>query len=270
MRSSIADILDSLAQASRCARGYERVSFDGHSDWRPSMANLEWLHRPVIIIPEDITKEDCLHVVVDAGHIGVESQLVDDASLKTIRDKQSQQYSPEDWRQLEALMYDKFIIQLQATQIVLGDRLEACMNALQSDQAGPLHVLGKINMDWTAESSIVSHLPNFARFKMSGHLPDLSINFSDRKYRSLMRMIDIAVPHFGSISPSDVAAAAQTADQKAGLRTTSLSGRSRSKSVSYAADFDDDDSLLDDAEDEKDSFFEAPEYKDAVRFVLFD
>lgn len=38
---------------------------------------------------------------------------------------------------------------------------------------------------------------NLAQFKVSGTLPSLQINLSDTKYKSLMRLIDACVPHFG-------------------------------------------------------------------------
>jgi vacuolar protein sorting-associated protein 13A/C len=37
---------------------------------------------------------------------------------------------------------------------------------------------------------------NLAQFKVSGTLPTLQVNFSDSKYRSLMRLVDVCIPHF--------------------------------------------------------------------------
>lgn len=62
---------------------------------------------------------------------------------------------------------------------------------------GNLHLLERINIDLTAQNSIVPSARNLSRFKVQGKLPSLHVNFSDSKYKTIMRLIDIAVPHFG-------------------------------------------------------------------------
>ncbi len=37
---------------------------------------------------------------------------------------------------------------------------------------------------------------NLARFKVSGKLPALQLNFSDSKYHSILRLIDVTIPKF--------------------------------------------------------------------------
>lgn len=44
--------------------------------------------------------------------------------------------------------------------------------------------------------SIVPAARSLAKFKLSGTLPTLQVNFSDSKYKSLMRLIDVCIPHF--------------------------------------------------------------------------
>lgn len=56
-------------------------------------------------------------------------------------------------------------------------------------------------MDFEVQNSIVPTAYNLARFKVSGNLPTLQLNMSDIKYRSLMRLIDVCVPHFGDDAP---------------------------------------------------------------------
>ena len=46
------------------------------------------------------------------------------------------------------------------------------------------------------QNSIVPTAYNLARFKISGHLPSLQVNLSDTKYKALMRLIDVGIPHF--------------------------------------------------------------------------
>jgi len=56
-------------------------------------------------------------------------------------------------------------------------------------------------MDFEVQNSIVPTAYNLARFKVSGTLPTLQLNMSDVKYRSLMRLIDVCIPHFGDDAP---------------------------------------------------------------------
>lgn len=56
-------------------------------------------------------------MVIDAGHISIESELVDKKAVRDIRNKRHQQYDREDFEHLEALMYDKFTVQLEDAQV---------------------------------------------------------------------------------------------------------------------------------------------------------
>lgn len=55
--------------------------------------------------------------MLDAGHIAVESKLADQDQLKEVQSKRGRQYSDEDFRQLEDLMYDKMSLRLESTQV---------------------------------------------------------------------------------------------------------------------------------------------------------
>lgn len=46
------------------------------------------------------------------------------------------------------------------------------------------------------QNSIVPTAYTLARLKVAGHLPALQVNMSDTKYKSLMRLIDVSIPHF--------------------------------------------------------------------------
>lgn len=79
---------------------------------------------------------------------------------------------------------------------MLGEDLKSCRDALTSKDHDNLHLLERTNIDLQVQNSIVPTAYNLARFKVSGHLPTLQVNLSDTKYKTLMRLIDIAVPHF--------------------------------------------------------------------------
>lgn len=84
---------------------------------------------------------------------------------------------------------------------MIGDDIQACRKALTSPERDTLHLLERINMDFEVQNSIVPTAYNLARFKVSGTLPTLQLNMSDIKYRSLMRLIDVCIPHFGDDAP---------------------------------------------------------------------
>ncbi|KIK70982.1 hypothetical protein GYMLUDRAFT_33082 [Collybiopsis luxurians FD-317 M1] len=154
------------------------------------------MNAPIIIIPEDITTMNCKHLIIDAGHIAIESELADKAAIRAVHLKRSQKYSEEDYKQLEALMYDKMSLRLQSAQFVIGNDLNLCREALKSNSHDTLHLLERINIDLQIQNSIVPTALNLARFKVSGKLPSLQVNLSDTKYKSLMRLIDVCIPKF--------------------------------------------------------------------------
>jgi vacuolar protein sorting-associated protein 13A/C len=64
-----------------------------------------------------MTRKDCQHIVLDAGHISVKSDLADKTALNEIKAKENQEYKDEDYQRLESLMYDKFYVKLESAQV---------------------------------------------------------------------------------------------------------------------------------------------------------
>ena len=92
------------------------------------------LNAPIIIVPEEyvvedhigsdvsncarsITTNNCRHLVVDAGHISVISQLGNKEAIKEIQAKRKLDYTDEDYRRLETMMYDKVSVRLKDAQV---------------------------------------------------------------------------------------------------------------------------------------------------------
>ncbi|KAI2601996.1 vacuolar protein sorting-associated protein 13 [Hypoxylon sp. NC1633] len=155
------------------------------------------LQAPLIIIPQSIRTEKSTCLILDAGHISVNSELVDKGTLKQIQDKHNQRFSEEDYKQLESLMYDRFLVRLTSTQVLIGPSIEETKSQLvEKDDSRMLHIVEKINVDFVVALSILPKAPNLTKVKVSGHLPVLQAIVSDTKYKSLMRLIDVAVPKF--------------------------------------------------------------------------
>ncbi|OTB12018.1 hypothetical protein K445DRAFT_26054 [Daldinia sp. EC12] len=155
------------------------------------------LQAPLIIIPQSIKTARSTCLILDAGHISVNSELVDKGTLKQIQDKHNQQFSDEDFKQLESLMYDRFLVKLTSTQVLIGPSIEETKSQLiEKDDSRMLHIVEKINVDFVVALSILPKAPNLTKVKVSGHMPVLQAMASDTKYKSLMKLIDVAIPKF--------------------------------------------------------------------------
>ena len=66
-------------------------------------------------------------MIIDAGHISIESDLADKKAVQAIYQKRNQQYNEEDYQHLESLMYDKMSLKLQDAQVIpLFVEVETC------------------------------------------------------------------------------------------------------------------------------------------------
>lgn len=160
------------------------------------------LQAPLIIIPQSITTPKSTCLILDAGHISVNSELVQKEVLKQMQEKEHQASSDEDFRQLESLMYDRFLVKLTSTQVLIGPSIDDTKSQLlEKDDARMYHIVEKINLDFVVALSILPRAPNLAKVKIEGHMPVLHATVSDTKYKSLMRLIDVAIPRFGGDEP---------------------------------------------------------------------
>ncbi|KZT02705.1 vacuolar protein sorting-associated protein 13 [Laetiporus sulphureus 93-53] len=218
------------------------------------------LNAPIIIIPEDITTHECKHLVIDAGHIAIESQLGNKDAIKEIQAKRKQEYTEEDYKRLESMMYDRLSVRLKDTQFLVGNDLQSCMDALTSEGHDNLHLLERITLDLQVQNSIVPTAYNLSRFKISGHLPSLQVNLSDTKYKSLMRLIDVTVPNFDG--DEDKAVARPTLGPHVSGAFRLPSGLFDSGKAEYSVDDGQSETASvasDDHEDEEEEFFDAGE-----------
>jgi len=78
------------------------------------------------------------------------------------------------------------------------------MNALSPAGAGDkkLHVVERINLEFGIQITIIPDAPNLPKCKVRGKLPSLRLNFSNTKYKGLMRLVDVAIPKFGDPAPA--------------------------------------------------------------------
>ena len=196
------------------------------------------LQAPLIIIPDSVTEPSRLCLMVDAGHARLNSELVDKATIREVQSKQKQKYTDEDYQQLEDLMYDRFLLKLDSTQILVGKTIEETRSQLQLaglSQSKNFHVVDRINIDFKIETCIVPKASGLTKFRIIGHLPILHASLSDEKYKSLMRIIDIAVPKFNEDISNNNDAAAVTSQPASSYQGDALA---ISRSAAINEDFD--------------------------------
>jgi vacuolar protein sorting-associated protein 13A/C len=66
-----------------------------------------------------VTTYKCKHLIIDAGHIAIESNLAGKGAIREIQSKRNQRYSDEDYKHLESMMYDKLSLRLESAQVHL-------------------------------------------------------------------------------------------------------------------------------------------------------
>ncbi|OCK84928.1 vacuolar protein sorting-associated protein 13 [Lepidopterella palustris CBS 459.81] len=199
------------------------------------------LQAPLIIVPDSVTKESSICLILDAGHASVTSELVDKDTLRDIQSKQKQQYTEEDYKRLEGLMYDKFLLKLDSTQVLIGSSIEETRAQLEETATSKdLHIVDRINMDFKIEACIIPKASDLTKFRISGNLPVLHASVSDAKYKNLMKLIDVAIPKFDSDEQSKEVGAGFTGPST--LKPTSKAegdagplARPRSKSFQLSA-----------------------------------
>ncbi|ORX43331.1 DUF1162-domain-containing protein [Hesseltinella vesiculosa] len=147
---------------------------------------------PVIIIPES-------GVVVDAGHINIESQLAPPSKVKSMRPEESVDFT---------IIYDKFIMKLSQTKVMVGGSVDKCLEQIRhpKQELDYLHLLERIDMNFLLELCILDMAHDVPKLKISGNLPLLSLNFSDVKYRVLTQLPGLIAASglIGERPPDDV------------------------------------------------------------------
>lgn len=141
--------------------------------------------------------------------------------------------------------------------------MERCLEHIRNPKKeNDLHVIDKINMTFHVHLSILPQAPNLTKIRVFGELPLLQINFSDRKYKTLMRIVDLVVPK----DPEAAAAAPPVPTKPKNSMSIGLLGKS-----AYTDDLVLGDTTEGDSDDEHDSGKQVKKSaeKDKVSLMLF-
>lgn len=210
------------------------------------------INAPLVIVPESITQESSLCLILDAGHISVNSELVDRQTMKDLQAKQKRQYEEGDYKELEHLLYDRFLLKLDSTQVLIGPGIDATKSQLSSGNTSKnLHIIDRINVDFVLELCIVPKVTELTRTRISGHLPELHASMSDAKYKGLMKLIDIAIPRFDEDDHQAEVPSKKTKEEKAASGTRARSSSFQPSLRQLPAIDDDSDTESDDEQPKK-------------------
>lgn len=231
------------------------------------------LQAPLIIVPENITSKKTTCLILDAGHVSVNSELVDEETMREVQSKQKTVYTDADYKRLESLMYDRFVVKLSNTQVLIGPSIEDTKaQVMAKDDPQSMRVVEKINIDFIVETSIIPKAPNLTKVRVSGRLPVLHASASDKKYKSLMSIINSAIPNLNAEElPAQTLAKSRRASNLS-LRASPSSKQLRERAQSTSFNFSRQEAIIlqDESsdDDDDDEFEDAPDGKEGDKLKL--
>lgn len=156
-----------------------QYAFDEHKTLNCKMD----LQAPLIIVPLDCTSWSSPVCVLDAGHINIKSDLVDKDKIKEIKDADKSSYGQNDWEKMEAFLFDKFELQLEDAQMLIGPNVKAAIEQLHSEGPKPSLILDHLTINILLELSIVPSYTHLPLMKISGNIPQIKACLNDYQHR---------------------------------------------------------------------------------------
>lgn len=151
------------------------------------------LQAPLIILPTDPTNWKSPVAILDAGHISVTSDLVDNKLIEEIKAKET--YSTEDQHKLNTLMYDKFNLHLQDAQFLVGATITDTLEQLHTQKSTlSAIILDNLDIKLYLGISILPEAVSLARFRVGGEIPGINIALNDFQYKTIMQLVDVIIP----------------------------------------------------------------------------
>lgn len=154
------------------------------------------LQAPLIILPLDANSWSSPCAVIDAGHISLISDLADKDKTNNIKNLSQEEYDKIDVEELNRLMYDKFNLHLQDTQVLIGPTIKSTIEQLHNSDGNTSTILDKLDMKMLLELSILPKAPNLAKIRVTANLPSFIAKMNDYQYKIMMQLIDKCMPDF--------------------------------------------------------------------------
>ncbi|KAJ3340069.1 hypothetical protein HDU93_007411 [Gonapodya sp. JEL0774] len=194
LRTYAEDTVQSLAVSTRAGLEYAVLQ-------QKSMLMVLDLKAPIIIVPESVTEQDTTVVVVDMGHLLVESKPVSSSVKELVKQRQGKMLSESEFQDLQQLIYDKWVLKLSNVQFLVGHTVKKTLEQLSTSTSDPsckFHFIERIEALVDVD---ICHFQEveLPKVKVSARIPDIQVNFSDFKYQRLMFSLDyVLAPLIGT------------------------------------------------------------------------
>lgn len=229
---------------------------------------------PVIVVPDSVTRADAPIVILDMGRLTVDSEPVDADLKEMVRDHGEASLPESEYQRLKESMYDRYVCKLTAVQVVTGRDFAVCVDQLVAINPDPAyHVFDRINLELAVEACLLPREPDLTKLKLGLGVEKLHLNFSDRKYKRIMRAIQLLIGADelagGRETGANLHLPKETVARERHMRSRSLSEMVLPRMTSVGASLED---LLPDAtvEGGEEGFFDAPEVPFALPLGAYD
>lgn len=162
------------------------------------------LQAPLIILPLHDYTWDTPCAIVDAGHISVSSDVIPKEKIKEIISMSPEDYDKLNPNDKNRLMFDRYKLELQDTQILVGANIHNTLSSLKdSESLENLSVLEKMKLVLVLDSLIAPKAFRLPKFKLTGHLPTIRFAFNDFQYKTAIEILQNCLPSSFIIENND-------------------------------------------------------------------
>lgn len=153
------------------------------------------LRAPLIILPTNPSTWDSSCAVIDAGHISVSSQVISRDEVEKIKSLSVEEYNKIDNKEINRLMFDRFKIVLQDTQLLVGPNIENTLSTVNTDLSeNRFCILTKTRLEAMIDVLILTKAFKLPKLRIFGNLPQLMLSMSDYQYKVIMELTQNIFP----------------------------------------------------------------------------
>lgn len=154
------------------------------------------LQTPLIIIPVDPTIWDSPCAIIDAGHISVNSEVIPREKIDEIREMSVEEYDQINGSEINRLMFDRFNIEAQDTQILLAPTVQSALESINTTVSSRFSILEKMRLEIVTDVSIIPKAFKLPKVRIYAHLPKLALSLNDYQYKIMMLIIRNCIDSF--------------------------------------------------------------------------
>lgn len=156
------------------------------------------LQAPLFILPLDPHSWETPCVVIDAGHLSFASELVPKEKIEELKGLSPEEYNSIDGKEINRLMFDRFLLASHDTQILLGPDIQSTLACVDySHSVRNYNILEKMEIKLTLDISILPKALQLPKVRIYGNLPSVHISLNDFQYKVMLQILFSSIPSFG-------------------------------------------------------------------------